>query len=209
MYFWESYIWPVQREGFWTTLLIAILLLIIPIVNIIGGFILYGYWLRMMLSVRDEAPAMPDFEWVDDLIHGALAALGAFIYSIAGIAFFTLAGLLLMSENLAFFGIVMLALGFVALVFVTLFLPLAYAEYARTWEFGAFFRFGRYVNLITARLPEAGLFILNALLYGIVVSVLVSIGTLLLIVPGIIAGYVGIFGSYVLQARYAQRMGVL
>jgi hypothetical protein len=212
MYFADAITWPTQRKDFWNKLVIIVILLIIPIVNFFGGIIIVGYGLRVMLAARDDDENLPEFDWVSDFVNGLLALLGGLVYFFIGIV---ISGIIsfISSLDLGFIGgMIVFVLGIISLIYsigVSFVLPLAYARFARTGQFSAFFDIQDYFAMVLGNLGEAILFFINVVLFGIVVGIAVVFGLLLCFLPGLIMIGIAMLAGYVLQARYAIRMGEL
>ncbi len=70
-YFSEDERW-VEKTAIGTGLLLISTLLLVALVGVLGYFILFGYLVRLLQNVRDEAhPVLPEWDrWGDDLVRG-------------------------------------------------------------------------------------------------------------------------------------------
>ena len=164
MNFGKSFTYPFEDKEWVTKLLIGSLLSVIPFVNLAT----YGYALRIVKNVADgvEQP-LPNWDDLGDyFVKGLIATLGTLVYFLPVIAlsvviavFSALAGYDASSNSGQFTPFVLCVWGLsctmgLYALFVSLILPAAYAKYAISGEFGAFFRFREILPFITSNLGD-------------------------------------------------------
>jgi hypothetical protein len=164
MDFGKSFTYPFEDKEWVTKLLIGSLLSLIPFVNIAT----YGYALRIVKNVADgvEQP-LPNWDDMGDyFMKGLIATLGTLVYFLPVIAlavliavFSALAGYDPNTNSAQFAPFVVCVWGLSCItglysLFAALILPAAYAKYAISGEFGAFFRFREILSFITSNLGD-------------------------------------------------------
>jgi len=84
----------------------------------------------------------------------------------------------------------------------------AYARYGATGSALSLFDVVGNIGLAVTNLGAGVLFFVNSLLYGLAVGILVSLGFVLLIIPGLILAVAAQIGQYHLYGQYARQMGI-
>jgi hypothetical protein len=222
LYFMDGYTWPPSRHDFGGRLLIAIILMLIPGVNLLAPVFLLGYWLKLMVSVDEEAPAMPPFDALEDFMRGLFGLFGAALYTVPPALVLSIGWSFLQSGDLTliYAGWALFVTGALLLAGVMVLLPPAFFDWAATDDFSAFTHLGRQYRRVTANPMAAALYLLNALLFSLPIAIILGIVTaavaLLLgssvVALALTAGAAVVvlvfagFGQYVVQARYVQRL---
>jgi hypothetical protein len=201
MYFLDAINYPYRSNGLWGKLLTAFLLMI-PIVNLFGAFVLVGYGLKIIRSVLDGEQDLPDFDFVADFSQGIVAAIVAFVYCIPMLVVYFLA----FSGNSP--NIALLLIYFILSIVTSFMVIAAMTRYAITEDTSALWAVGENLNIVTAHPGSILRFYINYLLFGIIIVLGVILGTILLIIPGIIVGVAAQFSNYYLYARWAEEVGL-
>ncbi len=176
----KSFTYPFEDREWVTKLLIGSLLSVIPFVN----FATYGYALRIVKNVADGAEQpLPNWDDLGDyFVKGLVATLGTLVYFlpaiIPGLAMAVLSVVPAYSSNASsgqFSPVVVCMWGLACLtalytLFVGLILPAAYAKYAISGQFGAFFRFREILSFITSNLGDYVIALILAWLASLVAS---------------------------------------
>ncbi len=211
MYFLDSLQYPFRGQGAFGKIVTAGLLLFIPIVNLFGAFVIAGYGIKIMGNVLAGNQNLPEFDIMQDFGRGLLVLLAGFIYALPLVLVLLVLGLLLggFNEDTMTAGGLLLTLISIPLSFIfSLVIITAFSRYAATEETGMLFDFGGNFRLAMNNLGAGLEFFVNAFLYGIAVAILVSLGFMLLVIPGLILSVAAQFGQYHLYAQYARRIGI-
>ncbi len=82
-YFSEDERW-VEKTAIGTGLLLISSLLLVALIGVLGYFILFGYLVRLLQNVRDDAhPVLPEWDrWGDDLVRGVKLVCVAVIWAL-------------------------------------------------------------------------------------------------------------------------------
>lgn len=204
MYFFDAIKYPFNSQGVWGKIGMAFLLVIIPIVNIFGAFVLTGYGLKIMSSVMHGDENLPEFEMGADFMRGLTVFIVALIYQIPT---FILSFLVGSMGNSGLTLILALVLVVVSIIIAFL-LIVALIRYATSGDTGVFMAVGENFGYLSGNPGAAVMFIVNAILFGIVVGIIVTIGFILLVIPGIILSIASLFSAYYLYARFGMELGI-
>jgi hypothetical protein len=185
----RSFTFMFDDEEWIKKILIGGILFIIPIVN----FVVFGYFIDTLKNVIDgqELP-LPELDFGDQFVKGLMSFLACLIYAIPAIVLSIMVAVVTAvlggAGDEAAQGVAGLcALGGNCIIFLyalvmAVILPSACILYANSGEFGAFFRFGEIIGLITSNIG------------GYVVAILIAwVASMIAAIVGSIACGVGLF----------------
>jgi hypothetical protein len=199
MYFFEALQYPFNSQGWIGKAAIGVVLMIIPI---FGWFTLGGYVLRLTREILNGNMELPDYDYGADFGRGLSLFVAALIYQIpAFIIGFVLGALL---GNGIVSRILVWAIGYL----IGLILQVAIVRYVLTEDFSVFWDLGRNFALIRDNIGAVVTYIINTILFGIVAGIILTIGFMLLVIPGLILTPLICYASAYLLARYAQELGL-
>lgn len=211
MYFIDAIQYPFQSEGYWGKLVTLILLgigMAIPIVNIFVAFILSGYAIRIIRSVGNGERNLPEFDFGGDLSSGFTVFLGILVYMIPAIL---LSGVISLVANAIANGnmnnIIFLLLMLISILISFLWglsATVAIIRYSESKQFNVFLEYQKNIQIALSNPGAFIAYFINTLLLGIVMGILISIGFVLLIIPGLIMSVSTFFMNAYVMARYGK-----
>ncbi|MCA9912709.1 MAG: DUF4013 domain-containing protein [Anaerolineae bacterium] len=206
----ESLQYPFRGQGAFGKIVTAGLLMMIPLVNLFGAFVLVGYGIKIIGSVLAGDENLPEFDIMQDFGRGLIGLVAAIVYMIPVIIISVVLGVLFGNGSGGMNGIgALLYLLTIPLSFaLSLAVLVAFSRFAVEGESGVLFAFTENFQLAFGNLGAGLEFFVNAILFGIILGVLVGIGFVLLIIPGLVIAIAGQFAQYHLAAQYAQRLGI-
>ncbi len=182
----RSFTFMFDDEEWIKKILIGGILWIIPIVN----FVVFGYFIDTLKNViaGQELP-LPELDFGDQFMKGLMVFLASLIYAIPIIALSIVIAIVTAimggaggdtAEGVAG----LCALGGNCIIFIyalaiSIILPAACIHYANSGEFGAFFRFGEIISLITSNLGSYIVVLLVAWVASMVAGLVGSIACLI------------------------------
>lgn len=209
MYFIESLQYPFRGQGAFGKIVTAGLLLFIPLVNFFGMFVIAGYGIKIIGNVLAGDRDLPEFDIMQDFGRGLIALVAGFLYALPLIIVFAVFGALFGGDGAAGLGGVLISILSIPFSFVlSLVMIVAFSRYAVSEETSVLFDFGENIRLATSNLSAGLEFFVNALVYGFVAGILIGLGFMLLIIPGLVLMIATQFGQFHLYAMYAQRVGI-
>jgi len=193
-----------EDNGLIERLIIAVVLLFIPL---IGQVVLIGFGLRVIRQYAEMGGGLPRFnDFGGDLVRGLMFIAASVIYAIPLIvASFLLA---LVTANADFLFTLVMALIFVAAIFVQLVVVAASVRYAISGESSTLFQFSENINVVLNNANAGITLLLNLVVLALVAALLVTLGFMLCFLPGLIASVVVQFSQYYLYARYGEQLGL-
>lgn len=210
MYFLESLQYPFRGQGAFGKIVTAGLLTLIPLVNIFGAFVVMGYGIKIIGSSLAGDENLPEFDIMQDFGRGLMAFVAAIIYMIPVIIIYVILGVLFGDGRggMSSIGIILSLLTIPLSFALSLAVIVAYSRFAVDGESGVLFAFTENFQLAFGNLGAGLEFFVNAFLFGIILGILVGIGFMLLIIPGLVIAIAGQFAQYHLVAQYASRLGI-
>jgi len=206
MYFFDALQYPFNSKGWISKAAVAGIMLLIPFVNIFAAIMLGGYMMRLVREINSGNMELPEFDFGSDFGRGLTVILYSLIYYIPMLIISFVLGLLL-GRSGGGQGIASLLGSIVGFIF-GLFLMVAYARYAVTDDTGVFMQFGENVAILRDNIGAVVSYFINALLFGIIAGIVVMIGFVLCVIPGMIMLPMFYFGGAYLMARFAQDAGI-
>lgn len=200
MYFLDAIQYPFKSQGWIGKAIIAALLLFIPIVNIFGGIMLSGYVLRLVREILGGSTELPDFDYGGDFMRGIVVVIAAIVYQIPTMIITAVITGALGRNGQIIAIIISIVLG----IIVGLLLLVATVRYALTDDTNAFMQVGDNLAVIRDNMGAIINYVINGFLYGIVAGILVTIGFVLLVIPGLILTPMVMFGGAYMIARFAE-----
>jgi len=209
MYFIESLQYPFRGQGAFGKIVTAGLLMFIPLVNFFGIFVIAGYGIKIIGHVLAGDRDLPEFDIMQDFGRGLLAMVAGFLYALPLILVFAVFGVLFGSDGTMGAGGFLITIISIPFSFVlSLVVVVAFSRYAISEETGMLFDFGGNFRLATSNLSAGLEFFVNAFVYGLVAGILIGLGFMLLVIPGLVLMIAIQFGQYHMYAMYAQRVGI-
>ncbi len=202
MYFLDAFLYPFKSKGAFGKVLIGLLVNIIPI---LGNIFILGYCVRVVRNAGENNPDLPEWnDWGSDFGRGILLMVTYIFYGIIGVVpAILLSAIGLGGTILSIVGVVWgILVGFVAYT--------AVAEYAHTGNFSAVFNVGGLINKTLSGPSIVGMimFLINAILFGIIAGIAIGLGMVLLVIPGLFIAAATTYGAHVLIARWGQACGI-
>lgn len=199
-----------------------VILLILGIVPIIGGLIIGGYGLRVIRHALNDEEGLPMLDDLGgDLIRGVKVFVVSFIY---GIPLMILSGLFMVlvfptevtfgygEPTMPTFGasqMLALLLFMLLSIIFGLVVTAAVVLLAQREEISDALQVGRIVGAVVSNPVAAVMLFVNAIVFGVITGIIVAIGMLLLVIPGMLAGVGLAISQYIIYARYTQSLGLL
>ncbi len=210
MYFLESLQYPFRGQGVFGKIVTAGLLMIIPLVNFFGAFVLLGYGVKIIANVLAGDENLPEFDIMQDFGRGIMAFLAALIYMIPIIIVYAILAVLFGDGRggMSSIGVILSLLTIPLSFALGLAVMVALSRFAVEGESGVLFAFTENFQLAFGNLGAGLEYFVNAILFGIILGILVGIGFLLLVIPGLVIAIAGQFAQYHLVAQYASRLGI-
>ncbi len=206
MYFMDAIQYPFKSQGIWGKLAIVVLLLLIPIVSIFGAFVVLGYGMKIIRSVMEGETELPEFEFGADFGRGLMVMLLTLVYTLPlVIVSFILTG---MMQNGGVLGILALLLYIVLSIVVGVMAMIATVRYAISEDSSAFFDFAGNFDLAQKNVGTLVMFYINFIIFAVIMGILMTIGFMLLFVPGLIVMGVAMFANFYLYARLGLELGL-
>jgi hypothetical protein len=206
MYFMDAIQYPFKSQGLAGKLLTVVILMIIPLLNLLGMFVVMGYGLKIIRSVMDGDTDLPEFEFGADFGRGLMIFLLSLIYAIPlFIVNLVVTGMI---ENGGMLGILGLMLYFVLTIVVSIMGVIAMVRYAISEDTSDFFDFAGHFDIMQNNIGTIVMYYINGIIMAIILGVLMVIGFMLLFVPGLIVMGVALFASFYLYARLGLELGL-
>lgn len=180
------------------------------LIPVIGQLIFMGYLLKVTKNVigGDEDSPLPQLDFGADLGKGFMGFLITFIYllpvSIIGGIAGGMSGAMMNADEtmMIVLGILGACLGIIALVIgllISLIMPIAIANYAATYEFGAAFRFKELFGMLKSSFVSWLLVLVGGLLAGLIAPLgLIACGIGVLLT----AAYAGLVNYHLIGQAY-------
>ena len=160
----------IGENGTLVKLLIGGILMLVPVV---GSWIVAGYALRAFKRVLRGDYSMPEWDdFAGDFVNGLIVTIGLFIFGL----------LMTVSMALVVTIPVVIFLGFPMTAYVL-------ARYAATDDLASFIDIVGAYRAIFFRFGDAVLMMLGSLFVAVVMGVLVGIGTVFLLIPGLMIAF--------------------
>jgi hypothetical protein len=212
MYFLDAISYPFKSTSWAGKAFIAFLLTCIPIVNIFGAIVLSGYAVRAAREILSGRTELPEFDFGEDITKGFILLITSIVYGIPGLilsnqlqrSIVVVGGRATMTNISGGMVILLVILS----IITSLFLLIAIARYIVTDDFGVFVDLGGNFNLLSRNLGTILMYGINVVLFGIVGLVLVMVGLVACIIPGIVVGIMLSFGRAYLLARFVEDLGL-
>lgn len=213
-FFISALTYPFSDPNWLVKILITLLFIFIPI---IGQLFILGYGIRYGRRVLNDQPGLP--QWNDfggDLGRGFITVIGMFLQGLIwGVIWFAIIyGVSLVSMSVrdrsagVIIAIATLILAVVSSYFLFVAQMTGIARYMQTGSFGSFFRFGDFFRAATRNFGDALGFFFGLILYGIIVSILITIGYILLVIPGLFMTAFALLSIHFIYARWGIRLGI-
>jgi len=199
MYFFEALQYPFNSQGWISKAAIGVLMLIIPI---FGWFVLGGYVLRLTREILNGNMQLPDYDYGADFGRGLSAFVGTLIYQIPAMIIVFILGALLGQGLIP--QVLSSAIGFL----IGMLLQVALVRFVLTEDFSVFWDVSHNFGLIRDNISAVITYLVNTILFGIVAGIVLTIGFMLLIIPGLILTPMICYGVAYMLARYAQELGL-
>jgi hypothetical protein len=203
MYFMDAIRYPFNSPGLWGKMGVAFILMLIPI---FGPLVLAGYGLKTINSIMHGDETLPEFDLGGDFMHGIIILLVTLVYQIPVWIMTALAALLAGSSS-AMAGIIVLVMVIMSII-TSFLLGVALLRYAATGDTNVFLAIGDNFDYLSRNPGAVGMFLVNAFLFGLAISIVIGIGFVLLIIPGVILCIASIFSASYLYARFGIELGV-
>jgi hypothetical protein len=208
VYFTDAISYPFNSKSRVGKAFIAFLLSVIPLVNILGAIVLSGYTLRAAREVLSGNPDLPEFDFAEDITKGFMLLITSIVY---GIPMMFLSSQFRQTANGRL--VVTMSGPMIILVFLIgivsgLFLLIATARYIVTDDFEVFVDFSGNFALMSRNFGSILMYGINLLLFGLAGGLLVLLGFVLCIIPGIVVGVMLTFGRAYLLARFVDSIGL-
>ncbi len=201
MYFFEALQYPFNSKGWINKAAIAGIMLVIPLVNIFAAIMLAGYMLRLIREISDGNMELLEFDYGGDFSRGLTLILYSLIYIIPMLVVSFLLGMLLGRSG----GLLGSIIGF----FFSMLIAVVYVRYALTEDTGVFMQFGDNIAILRENLSAAISYLINSFFFGLVGGIIVMIGFVLCVIPGLILLPMLYFGSAYMLVRFGQDMGLM
>jgi hypothetical protein len=208
MYFFEAIQYPFNSKGWINKAAVAGIMLIIPLVNIFAIIMLGGYIMRLVREISDGNMELPEFDYGADFGRGLTVILYSLVYYIPMLIVSFLLGIvlgLLLGKNAQ--GVASILGSLVGLVFGVV-LMVAWVRYALTDDTGVFMQVSRNIAIVRDNIGPIISYFINSFVYGIIAGIILVIGFLLCVIPGMIMLPMIYFGSAYLMARFAQDLNL-
>ncbi len=210
MHFMEALQYPMQDKGWLGKIVIAVLLLIIPFVNIITGIFVVGYGVRMIQQIYRRQPGLPEWDdWGGDFSRGIMVVIGAIIYFIPSLIIACCNAGLGQSDSggAAALVCVLNLVSFLYTLAVTPLLFSAIAHYAATGDFSAFTNIPGRIQDVTGNFGNTVMLYVDLILFYVIAYIIMFIGFILCILPGLfVIGYISI-ALYYMIAQWGIQIG--
>lgn len=205
MYFLDAFTYPFKSKGAFGKILIGLLLNLIPL---IGTLFVLGYCVRVVRNAGENNPDLPEWnDWGGDFGRGILLAVTYIFYGIIG----AIPGVLLsILGNSGIIGVLIAVVTLIWGILIGFVVYTAVAEFASTGNFSAVFNISSLINKTLSGPSIAGMlmFLINAILFGIIAGIAVGLGMVLLVIPGLFIAAGVTYGTHVLIARWGQACGI-
>jgi hypothetical protein len=208
MYFLDAISYPFKSTSWAGKAFVAFLLSVIPIVNIFGMIVLSGYTLRTAREVLAGNSELPEFDFGEDAMKGFMLLITSIVYELPLLFIYSRMRRTMSGRTTIDISGELLLLLIVITIVTSLFLLIATARYVATDDFGVFIDFGGNFALMSRSFGSIVMYAINAILFGLAGGILVLLGTVLCIIPGIVVGVMLTFGRGYLLARFVQDIGL-
>lgn len=210
MIFLDALQYPFQDKSWFSKIIVIALVLLIPFV---GGLILAGYGIRVINNLLNNIRDLPEVnDFGGDLSKGFMVFLGSLIYGFPALILFCLMVVIASAAGDSGSTLVFCCFYVFIIAYAIIVAPAIYsamARYAVTGDFAAFTDVpGRFQDVMANTGAVINLY-LNLFLYSLVLSVLVPLGFVLCIIPGLIIIVGSNIGQYYFVADWARNIGIV
>ncbi|MGB1286885.1 MAG: DUF4013 domain-containing protein [Aggregatilineales bacterium] len=201
----QSFSYPYKSRGFFGKVATFTILMLIPLVNIFGMFVLMGYAVKVIYAVSQGDPDLPEIDFGSDAGRGFTVFLAAIVYFlvptiISTVIQFALEGSALMLVALLLIWIVNLL---ISAIFVV-----GMVRFGFTGDSSVLFQFSENFEIAT---QNPG-YLLKFYVFNFVMSFIIGIGTfigfMLLIIPGFIVMIAGMLSQFHLYSHFGMELGL-
>jgi hypothetical protein len=211
MYFVEAFSYLFNSQNWFGKAFIVFLLTVIPIVNILGAIVLAGYSIRIVREILAGRMEVPEFDFAEDATKGFLLTIAGIVYSIPFLLISRSVEVVQIGQNVSTrmtMSPVVVLLLFILGIIMGMMLLIATVRYAVTDDFAVFVDLGGNFNMLRNNFGAVIMYGLNVIGFGIVGGILVVLGMVLCIIPGIVMAVSLVFGRAYLLAQFAQAIGL-
>lgn len=210
--------YPLRSDSPWGKIFTLFILMIIPLVNIIGGLILWGYGLRIIREVMRGNPNLPELDLGGDITRGLMTFVIGLIYTLPVIIVGAILGALMLptgtltglDELNNYFGTIGAYTAIVSILSIpfTFAAMVAIIRYANTEDFGVAMQIGRNISILLGNIGAVLMLLVNVILFGIIGGIMTGIGYALLVIPGIIMSMALVLGAFHMYAKFGMAAGL-